>query len=236
MVTTSSSRTSSGRWAAPARRIRPASTPSAFASAPAQRAWTTSNSSSTLRLVRSRPGSAMKGTARPRSSSRSRFRRGRAAGCRSVGDGGRIGSFSESLAQGQGANLNAAEDVDDPDVTIRGGRPWSLAFAERTSSRRAAGGGFIGPYPWSSVRVRRARRRPADRRPEARLLDRRSRARHDERRPRRGLPRRSRRHPRRGQVRAGLRRRQGRPHRSAAWLRGRAHERTVARLTGRRAK
>ncbi len=62
----------------------------------------------------------------------------------------RIGSFSESLARGQGANLNAAEDVDDPDVTIRGGAPLVSGFrGADVISARGRGGAFIGPFPWS---------------------------------------------------------------------------------------
>jgi hypothetical protein len=56
------------------------------------------------------------------------------------------------LARGQGANLNAAEDVDDPDVTIRGGTflVYGSRGADIVSPR---GGGFIGPYPRSVFAV-----------------------------------------------------------------------------------
>jgi hypothetical protein len=47
------------------------------------------------------------------------------------------------LAHRQGANLNTAEDVDDPDVAIRGGTFLVYGF-DVVSAR--GGGGFIGPY------------------------------------------------------------------------------------------
>jgi hypothetical protein len=47
------------------------------------------------------------------------------------------------LPHRQGANLNAAEDVDDPDVRIRGGT--FLVYGFNVVSARG-GGGFIGPY------------------------------------------------------------------------------------------
>jgi hypothetical protein len=47
------------------------------------------------------------------------------------------------LPHRQGANLNAAEDVDDPDVRIRGGTFLVYGF-DVVSAR--GGGGFIGPY------------------------------------------------------------------------------------------
>jgi hypothetical protein len=55
------------------------------------------------------------------------------------------------LAHRQGANLNAAEDVDDPDVTIRGGTFMVFGFDVVTA--RGGGGGFIGPYRRSLLAV-----------------------------------------------------------------------------------
>jgi hypothetical protein len=53
------------------------------------------------------------------------------------------------LARRKGANLNAAEDVDDPDVTIRGGTPLVYGFRGADVVSARGGGGFIGPYPAS---------------------------------------------------------------------------------------
>ncbi len=54
------------------------------------------------------------------------------------------------LAHRKGANLNAAEDVDDPDVTIRGGTFLVYGFrGADVISARGGGGAFIGPYPRS---------------------------------------------------------------------------------------
>ena len=53
------------------------------------------------------------------------------------------------LAHGQGANLNAAEDVDDPDVTIRGGILLVYGFRGADVISARGGDGFIGPYPRS---------------------------------------------------------------------------------------
>jgi hypothetical protein len=51
------------------------------------------------------------------------------------------------LPHRQGANLNAAEDVDDPDVTIRGGTFFVYGGGRAdVISARGGGGGFIGPY------------------------------------------------------------------------------------------
>jgi RTX calcium-binding nonapeptide repeat (4 copies) len=51
------------------------------------------------------------------------------------------------LAHRKGANLNAGEDVGDPDVTIRGGMPlvYGSGGADVISAR--GGDGFVGPYP-----------------------------------------------------------------------------------------
>jgi RTX calcium-binding nonapeptide repeat (4 copies) len=54
------------------------------------------------------------------------------------------------LAHRKGANLNAAEDVDDPDVRIRGGTFLVYGFrGADVVSARGGGGAFIGPYPRS---------------------------------------------------------------------------------------
>jgi hypothetical protein len=53
------------------------------------------------------------------------------------------------LAHRKGVNLNAAEDVDDPDVTIRGGIPLVNSFGRADVVSARGGGGFIGPYPGS---------------------------------------------------------------------------------------
>ncbi len=56
------------------------------------------------------------------------------------------------LAPGRGVNLNAAEDVDDPDVTIRGAAPLVGGFGGAdVISARGRGGAFIGPFPSTVV-------------------------------------------------------------------------------------
>jgi len=50
------------------------------------------------------------------------------------------------LAHRQGANLNAAEDVDDPDVSIRGGTFYVGGGGQADVISARGGGGFIGPY------------------------------------------------------------------------------------------
>jgi hypothetical protein len=56
------------------------------------------------------------------------------------------------LAHRKGANLNAAEEADDPDVTLRGGTFYVYGFrGADVISARGAGGGFIGPYPSSVI-------------------------------------------------------------------------------------
>ena len=54
--------------------------------------------------------------------------------------------FLGRLAHGQGANLNAAEDVDDPDVTLIGGRFLVGGFRGADVISARGGNGFIGPY------------------------------------------------------------------------------------------
>jgi hypothetical protein len=55
------------------------------------------------------------------------------------------------LAHRQGANLNGVEDVDDPDVTIRGGSFLVYGFRGPDVVSARGGAGFIGPYPRSVV-------------------------------------------------------------------------------------
>jgi hemolysin type calcium-binding protein len=50
------------------------------------------------------------------------------------------------LAHRQGANLNAAEDVDDPDVRMRGGTFLVSGGGEADVISARGGDGFIGPY------------------------------------------------------------------------------------------
>lgn len=50
------------------------------------------------------------------------------------------------LPHRQGANLNAAEDVDDPDVTIRGGKFYVQGGGRADVISAQGGGGFVGPY------------------------------------------------------------------------------------------
>jgi hypothetical protein len=63
------------------------------------------------------------------------------------GSGGPDWIVLGDLARGRGANLNAAEDVDDHDVTIRGAA--FLVHGNRGADIVSArgGGGFTGPYP-----------------------------------------------------------------------------------------
>jgi hypothetical protein len=67
------------------------------------------------------------------------------------GSGGPDRIILGDLAHRRGVNLNAAEDVDDPDVTIRGATP--LVYGHRGADVVSArgGNGFIGPYPGSVV-------------------------------------------------------------------------------------
>ncbi len=55
------------------------------------------------------------------------------------------------LAQRKGVNLDASEDVDDPDVRIRGGTPLVYGFRGADVISARGGAGFIGPYPGSVV-------------------------------------------------------------------------------------
>ncbi|MEK6326749.1 MAG: hypothetical protein AABM66_04375 [Actinomycetota bacterium] len=54
--------------------------------------------------------------------------------------------FLGRLAHGQGANLNAAESLDDPDVTLRGGKFLVSGFRGADVVSARGGNGFIGPY------------------------------------------------------------------------------------------
>ena len=66
--------------------------------------------------------------------------------------GGRDWIVLGDLARRKGVNLNAREDVDDPDVTIRAGTPLVYGFRRAdVISARGSGGGFTGPYPSSVV-------------------------------------------------------------------------------------
>jgi hypothetical protein len=51
------------------------------------------------------------------------------------------------LAHRRGANLNAAEDVNDADLRIRGGKLFVGGFGGADVISARGGGGFIGPYP-----------------------------------------------------------------------------------------
>jgi hypothetical protein len=55
------------------------------------------------------------------------------------------------LAHRKGANLNAGEDVDDPDLTIRAAIPLVYGFRGADVISARGGDGFVGPYPGSVV-------------------------------------------------------------------------------------
>ena len=67
------------------------------------------------------------------------------------GTSGRDRIMLGDLAWRKGANLNASEDVDDPDLRIRGGAPLVYGFGGADVISARGGAGFIGPYPGSLV-------------------------------------------------------------------------------------
>jgi hypothetical protein len=75
------------------------------------------------------------------------FPAGSASGVSILGSDGPDRIVLGDLAYRKGANLNAAEVVDDPDVRIRGGTfgVFGIGGADVVSAR--GGGGFIGPFP-----------------------------------------------------------------------------------------
>jgi hypothetical protein len=64
-----------------------------------------------------------------------------------LGSGGTDRIVFGRLPDGKGANLNAAEDVDDSDITLRGGSFLVNGLGGADAIRARGGGGFIGPYP-----------------------------------------------------------------------------------------